>query len=171
MKQNDPRRTDALEPLIHALRDELQHYGEMLALLDQQQSSAIDRHADQMLQSTGAIQSHSSVLQAARKHREKCQRALACSLGVLESSTFVELFPQLPDSHRPLVQSLVEENNSLLTIVQQRARQNHLLLSRSVEVMQQFLGVLMPACGAPVYDERGERQTALPSTPLYEAMG
>jgi flagellar biosynthesis/type III secretory pathway chaperone len=81
------------------------------------------------------------------------------------------LFPQLPDSHRPLVQSLVEENNSLLTIVQQRARQNHLLLSRSVEVMQQFLGVLMPACGAPVYDERGERQAALPTTSLYEAVG
>lgn len=171
MNPTHPGLTDALEPLIQALREELQHYGEMLALLDQQQSFAIDRQAEQMLQCTSIIQNHSSVLQTARQQRGQCQRSLAGSLGVPETSTFGELLPLLPPDYRPLLQSLVEENNSLLTIVQQRARQNHLLLSRSVEVMQRFLGVLMPACGAPVYDERGERQSALPTTPFYEAVG
>ena len=33
----------------------------------------------------------------------------------------------------------MRENNELLVRVQQRARQNHLLLSRSVEMMQRFI--------------------------------
>ena len=52
---------------------------------------------------------------------------------------FAEIIPQLPEAYRPLIESLVDENNSLLQRVQQRARQNHLVLSRSVELMQDFL--------------------------------
>ena len=37
------------------------------------------------------------------------------------------------------VQALVEENNELLIRVQQRARQNHLLLSHAVELMQHLI--------------------------------
>src|SRR6266496_3249901 len=39
----------AIEKLIAALRAELTHYGEMLALLDQQQESAIHRLADEKI--------------------------------------------------------------------------------------------------------------------------
>lgn len=163
---------EALEPLIQTLREELQHYGEMLALLDQQQESAIHRMADEMLACTGAIQNQAAVIQEARKAREKFQRNLACELCILETSTFIEIIPLLPADYRPLVQTLVEENNMLLTRVQQRARQNHLVLSRSVELMQQFMGLLFPACESRVYDERGGRLThALPAPPLYDAVG
>jgi len=61
-----------------------------------------------------------------------------------EDITFASLVPQLPPDYRPLVGALVEENNHLLVRVQQRARQNHLLLSRSLEMMQSFLNTLMP---------------------------
>lgn len=47
--------TEPLDKLIAVLREELQHYGEMLALLEQQQASAIDRAADAMLVATTAI--------------------------------------------------------------------------------------------------------------------
>ena len=163
---------EALESLIHTLREELQHYGEMLALLDQQQESAIHRMADEMLACTGAIQNQAAVIQHARKAREKTQRTLACELCVMETSTFAEIIPLLPPDYRPLVQTLVQENNALLTRVQQRARQNHLVLSRSVELMQQFMGLLFPTCETRVYDERGGRLAhALPTPPLYEAVG
>ncbi len=54
------------------------------------------------------------------------------------------LIPLLPADYRPLVQALVDENNELLVRVRQRARQNHLLLSRSVELMQGLLNTLLP---------------------------
>ena len=163
---------DTLENLIAALREELQHYGEMLALLDQQQESAINRLADEMFAATSAIQSQAAVLQATRRAREQCLRTQARELCVSETSTFVEVIPLLPADYRPLVQSLVDENNSLLQRVQQRARQNHLVLSRSVDLMQRFLGQIFPARETQVYNEHGSRQShALPSPPLYEAVG
>ena len=164
--------TEPLDKLIAVLREELQHYGEMLALLDQQQASAIDRAADAMLVATTAIQNQALVMQGVRRDREKCQRDLARDLTIIETATFVEIIGLLPPAYRPLVQSLVDENNSLLVRVQQRARQNHLVLSRSVELMQQFLGMLLPARETQVYNGQGNREShALPTPPLYEAVG
>ena len=164
--------TESIEKLVGALREELQHYGEMLALLEQQQQHAIHRAADEMLVATTAIQNQAQVMQAARSDREKCQRDLARDLAILESSTFVEIFGLLPAAYKPLVESLVDENNSLLQQVQRKARQNHLLLSRSVELMQQFLGTILPARETQVYNGHGSREVhALPAPPLYEAVG
>ena len=164
--------TDALEKLVADLRTELTQYGEMLALLDQQQESAINRMTDDMVAATTAIQNQGAILQTVRRQRESSQRALACSLAITETSTFVELIPLLPTAYQPLVRSLVEENNGLLTRIQQRARQNHLVLSRSVDLMQKFLGLLFPTRETQVYNEHGSRQShSLPTPPLYEAVG
>ena len=164
--------TDTLEKLIAALREELTQYGEILALLDHQQESAIHRLTDEMFAATTAIQNQAKVIQLGRRDREQCQRALARALGVAETSTFVELIPLLPQAYQPLLQSLVDENNALLQRVQERARQNHLLLSRSVELMQRFLGMLFPARETQVYNEHGTRELhSLPPPPLYEAVG
>jgi FlgN protein len=141
-------------------------------LLDQQQESAINRVADEMLAATTAIQTQAHVIQAARRVREQFQRDLARELVTIESATFVEIIPLLPAAYRPLVQSLVAENNSLLQRVQQRAKQNHLVLSRSVELMQQFLGTLMPARETQVYNGQGNRERHIVNAaPLYEAVG
>jgi flagellar biosynthesis/type III secretory pathway chaperone len=164
--------TEPLENLIGGLREELTQYGEMLALLEQQQESAIHRKTDEMYAATLAIQNQATVMQTVRQSREQRQRVLARELQIVETSTFVELIPLAPASHRPLLQSLVDENNRLLQQVQHRARQNHLVLSRSVELMQQFLGTLFPARETQVYNEHGSKQLhTLPSPPLYEAIG
>lgn len=161
-----------LEKLIQALREELAHYGEMLALLDRQQETTISRMTDEMYAATAAIQGQSRVIQESRARREGVQRELARELAVVETSTFVELVPLLPAEYRPLVESLVGENNDLLRQVQHRARQNHLLLSRSVELMQQFINTLVPARSAPSYTDRGARTApAVAPPPLYEAVG
>jgi FlgN protein len=160
-----------LEKLIQALRDELTHYGEMLALLDRQQETTIQRLTDEMFAATVAIQNQATVMQTSRSNRESLQRELSRELCVMESSTFVELVPLLPPNYRPLVETLVGENNDLLRKIQQRARQNHLLLSRSVEVMEQFINTLLPARSTQVYTERGARLSSAVSPPLYEAVG
>ena len=149
-----------LENLIRALRDELTHYGEMLVLLDRQQETTIQRLTDEMFAATVAIQNQSRIIQASRGNRESVQRELSRELCVAESSTFVELVPLLPLNYRPLIETLVGENNDLLRKIQQRARQNHLLLSRSAELMEQFINTLLPARSPQVCTERGERHSS-----------
>ena len=70
------------------------------------------------------------------------------------------------------MKALVDENNELLVRVQQRARQNHLLLSRSVELMQGLLNSLLPGRETRVYNGQGGMDThSAPPRLLYEAVG
>jgi chromosome segregation ATPase len=162
----------SLEPLIAALREELKQYGEMLALLEQQQELVVRRAADDLFHSIARIQAQMAVLREARAAREERRRALARALGQLETAEFNQLVPLLPADYQPLVRALVTENNRLLQRVQQCAHQNHLLLSRSLELMQSFIGALLPVRDVPVYDGEGRRAAPAPSGPaLLEAVG
>ncbi len=164
--------TDALQRLIEALRAELQQYGEMLALLDQQQEQTVARAADDLLHTVAQIQEQGSVMQGARRQREACRAAVARALGLGEETAFAELIPLLPAQFRPLLQALVEENNDLLRRVRQRARQNHFLLSRSLELMQSLLGSLIPGTRPLTYGHAGILTApTLPSRTLYDAVG
>jgi flagellar biosynthesis/type III secretory pathway chaperone len=164
--------TDPLSQLIEALREELQQYGEMLALLDQQQQQVCARVADELLGTVALIQEQGTVVQGARRQREECRVAVARALGRREETTFAELIPLLPAALRPLVHALVEENNDLLRRVQQRARQNHLLLSRSVELMQNVIGALLPPARPLTYGHGGMMEKpALPARALFDAVG
>src|ERR1039458_926779 len=117
--------TDSIEPLIAALREEMQHYGEMLALLDQQQEQVKARSAGEIFQSISLIQAQAAAIQGARQHREKCRGATALACRQPENAPFTDLIPILPSDYRPLLRALVDENNHLLRRVRQRARQNH----------------------------------------------
>ena len=161
-----------LRTLIEALRDELQQYGEMLARLDTQQESIMHRASDELLQTVAQIEEHGLVLQTSRRRREACQQETSLTLALPMIATFQEIIPRLPEDYRPLVGALVQENNELLVRVQQRARQNHLLLFRTLELMQKFINTLLPPTGSPVYDASGQgRGCGLPIRPMYEAIG
>ncbi|MDB6129061.1 MAG: hypothetical protein JWM04_168, partial [Verrucomicrobiales bacterium] len=69
-------------------------------------------------------------------------------------------------------EALVKENNQLLQRVQQKAKQNHLLLSRSIELMQQFMATLFPGRETVTYRDTGRTQVySLPTKSYYEAVG
>ncbi len=164
--------TDALQRLIEALRDELQQYGEMLALLDQQQEQVCTRVTDELLPTVAHIHEQGTVVQGARRQREECRAAVARALGRRDEAAFSDLIPLLPAPFRPLVQALVDENNDLLRRVQHRARQNHVLLSRSVELMQSVIGSLVPQTRPLTYGHGGTMAApAMPSRVLYDAVG
>ncbi len=164
--------TDSLKNLIAALREELQSYGELLALLDRQQDLVMSRAAEELFQSIGAIQQQAALLEQMRAHRDDCRRQVAERLQLPAATAFGILIPLLPADYQPLVQALVQENNELLVRVQQRARQNHLLLSRSLELMQQLLNTLIPGRDGGLYNGTGiSRCRPLPTSALYEAIG
>ncbi len=164
--------TEFLNNLIESLREELKQYGEMLALLDQQQEMVVLRQTQDLLQTVAAINAQSGTIRAARLEREQYQRHLARHLGLPEAAGFAALVPVLPPDYRPLVSALVQENNSLLARVQQRARQNHLLLTRALELMQRLICSLFPANGTTTYnDTGGVLMPGLAPQSLYDAVG
>jgi len=162
---------ELLQNLIESLREELKEYGEMLALLEQQQQLVSHRQTQDLLQCVGSINLQAEAIAAARREREQRQREVARELNLDADASFIEVMPRLPSPFQMLVKALVQENNQLLLRIQQRARQNHLMLTRIVELMQRFLGSLFP--GNPTtYDNAGQLlATAMPSHSVYDAIG
>lgn len=164
--------SEFLQGFITALREELQHYGEMLALLDQEQELVMRRATDDLLLCVAAVDAQGRAIQAARAHREHCRRAVARHLNLPPDAAFAELIPCLPADYQPLLQALVQENNVLLVRVRQRAQQNHVLLARSVELMQRLVSSLCPANEPLVYNGHGTLLAPAPAgRVLYEAIG
>jgi flagellar biosynthesis/type III secretory pathway chaperone len=161
-----------LQNLIAALREELHEYGEMLARLDEQQELVMRREADGILQSVATIQDQGVVIQRARQIREDRQNELAQKVGLTAPAEFSQMLPRMPEDYRPLVDALVQENNALLMRIQQRARQNHMLLRQSLDLMQRFLSTLFPSHEPRVYNGGGQ-MFARPAAgvSMYEAVG
>jgi flagellar biosynthesis/type III secretory pathway chaperone len=158
--------------LVTALRQELEHYGEMLALLERQQQQIGARCADAVYQSINPIKLQGHAIQKARGHREECRAQLAQSLQQARELTFAKLIPLLPADCQPLLGALVKENNELLGRVRQRTRQNHLHLSRSIELMQALINSLVPTREPRVYNDRGSMKARRPVQRfIYEAVG
>lgn len=163
---------ELIQNLIEALREELKQYGEMLALLETQQHLVIHRQTEDLLRNVTDVNAQVEAIQAARREREQQQRHVARHLALADDAGFAEITPRLPAVYQPLVQALVEENNELLTRVQQRVRQNHLLLSRAVELMQRFIGTLCPGSAPATYNETGRTLSVVqPPHLLYNAVG
>jgi hypothetical protein len=141
-----------LQNVIQALRNELHQYGEMLALLEQQQHVAQHSGAEEVLRSISHINHQSASIQLARERRKSAQRQLAAALQQPENAKFSTLIPLLPNSYQPMVSALVQENNELLIRVRERAQANQLLLRRALELMQRFITTLTledPPADAP----------------------
>ena len=163
--------TEFLEKLINALREELQQYGEMLARLDDQQELVMRRAAAAVLASVPQVQSQSAVLTQAREARFAATKAVCATLRLPGETSFKELLPRIPADYRPLLEALIHENNELLHRIHQRARQNHVLLSRTVESMQQVINSLGIHRPTAVYDDSGTVFSPAPSRPaMYEAV-
>lgn len=163
---------ELLSNLIEALREELKQYGEMLALLDHQQQLVMRRQVAELPDNVNSVNSQAGVIAAARQEREQRRRHIARALEIAETSGFSILIPLLPADYRPLVDALVRENNELLVRVQQRARQNHLMLSHCVELMQQLINSIFPNVSPTTYDGSGHvPMPSVPPQPLYQAVG
>jgi flagellar biosynthesis/type III secretory pathway chaperone len=163
---------DSLKNLVEALREELKQYGEMLVLLDHQQEQVMHRQTTNLLQSVADINRHADVIRVCRHEREQHQRHVARLVNMEETAGFIEVIPLLPSDYRPLISALVQENNELMVRIKQRARQNHLLLNRVVELMQRLVVSISPAAAPSTYTEAGTvLGGGMPKHSLLEAIG
>lgn len=162
---------DSAQELVAALRDELRQYGALKGLLEQQQTFIVERRTQDLLQAIDAVNAQAIAVESARHARECCRRTLATGLGLPEEAAFTALLPHLSVAGRTMVQALMDENNLLLGRIQQRARQNQMLLRRALELMQQFMERLFPSVGVTGYDGTGRRMEPAPALRrLYEAV-
>ncbi len=163
---------ERLDSFIESLREELKHYGEMLALLDQQQQLVVLRQGPELLQSVAAVDAQAAAVQEARRERDHRRGQLAHALGLDETTGLKALLARLPSDYQPLVQALAQENQELLIRVRQRARQNHLLLSRTVELMQRLINTFSPNPVSATYTANGAARIRAHSQPtFYENLG
>ena len=163
---------DLLHNLIEALREELKQYGEMLAVLEQQQETVVQRQVNDLLQNVAQVNAQADVIAAVRHEREQHQRNVARQLGLDEAAAFNVIIPRLAADYQPLVEALVQENNELLIRVHHRTRQNHLLLSHAVELMGQLIQAIFPNGSPKTYDKSGRLPVNnLPQYSLYESVG
>lgn len=162
----------SVDILVDSLRHELQQYGEALALLEEQQELIVQRAAGGVMNSVAAVQTQAHQLLVAREQRASLQKELAHELRLAEDATLADLILRLPPQYQPLVQSLLEENNQLLFKVRQRAKQNHVLLNRSLELMQSLIRSLLPAGAGVVYTAGGDLATPVfDREPNFQAIG
>ena len=105
---------EELNNLITALREELTQYGEVLALMQEQQELIINRAANELLINLNTVNSQMEQVALARQQRELARQQLVASLGGTEETTFRQMTEMLPPEVQPLVDALVQEINQIL---------------------------------------------------------
>jgi hypothetical protein len=131
--------TRPLQQLIDALRQELQHHGELLARLDEIPVACPDLENSDAAR---AVERQTESLLATQRERERLQLQLAWAAEQPDACSFEELIPVLPPAYRPLLTALVQENESLRRRVGDRLRESLSWLDRACEVSGRTLGVI-----------------------------
>jgi flagellar biosynthesis/type III secretory pathway chaperone len=160
------------EQVADCLRDEVQEYGDMLRLFEEQQECVFNRDPGRLLQLIEVTKDASQRAEDARRRREQCVSTFAAGMGHTAESTLRSLLPSIDDEARPLLQALIDEVNRLIHRVRRVTRQNHLLLSRTVQLHQGLLRQFYPGAFTSTYSALG-RLSMAPAAPLpaYRATG
>ncbi len=143
----------ALSPhdqITEALRSELQEYGGLLNLFDEQQDAILNRKADAITEIEPAIEAQLAILRTRRSRRESLVAAL------VPDATLFQTILHFPQPMRPLVEALATEVNRLIAKVRRRAQQNQMLLARTIEVTQELCEKLQPGTVTRTYSPSGK---------------
>jgi hypothetical protein len=132
------RTRNTTHAFVAALRDELQHYGGALALLDGDRLSSTEEADD----FPHAFDSHSESVKDARAVRLTTQRALALQLKLPELAPFRQIAVRIEANYRPLVVALVEENFHLLLRLRHRGHHEHVRLQRALAGLERVIEII-----------------------------
>ena len=164
----------AWETIATCLRDELQEYGGLLGLFEEQQGALYRRDASAVLATVSAIEEQARLATKKRLQRERLVREFAVAQGRPGDVTLRQLLPCFPAEVRPMLEALIDEVNRLVHRARRGVRQNALLLQRAVEMHQEALRILRPDAFTKTYSPHGQVSVAaaLHATPTaLQAVG
>ena len=144
------------EFITECLRNELQEYGALLALFEEQQANLLRRDADQVAALALSIEEQARATHSSRQRREQCVHAFAVRCGCPTDTSLRQMLPHFPADVQPLLSALIDEINHLIHRIRRDARQNQMLLARTVEAHEEAMRTLMPgAFKSRTYSQRG----------------
>jgi len=158
------------DPLVELLREEVQEYGGLYNLLDRQQNEIFNRDPDLVMKINIEVEVHMKQMDTLRQKRESMVREMAIRCQCDQEWTLRELLPGFPVFVRPLLEALIDEVNSMVRRTRQKARQNYLLLSRTMEIAHEALRRSEPSNYSKTYSRKGQVGVSgdLPTT--YKAL-
>lgn len=164
---------DEWEPLVETLRSELQECGGLYNLLCRQQDSIIERKSDDVLVVNDEIETQAEAVGELRRRREEIVDQLGARVEIERRGRIRDLVPHFPEVAQPLIDALIRDINHIVRRTRQKARQNHLLLSRAMEITEQMLRVLQPESFTRTYERSGKvKRGRLPvAANRYHAVG
>lgn len=149
------------ESIAQSLRDELQEYGGLLNLFEEQQVALFRRDSAGVLASVSLIEQQAQAAASKRQKREQLVRDFARSQGRPPISTLRSLLSCFPREVRPMLEALIDEVNRLVHRARRHARQNSILLQKAIEMHQEALRVLRPESFTKTYSARGQVSVAV----------
>ena len=141
--------------LIEALRNEMQEYGGLLSLFNDQQTAILGRKPDEVMAMQQEITRQVDAINECRKLREETARSIAEAVGAKPDSPVRTLIESCAEAVRPLLHALIDEVNQLILKARRRGQQNQMLLARSIEITQQILQRLNPEAVTKTYSRGG----------------
>ncbi|OHE71602.1 MAG: hypothetical protein A2007_05950 [Verrucomicrobia bacterium GWC2_42_7] len=142
------------ETLVDTLRIEVQEYGALLNLIQDQQKFIMSRDTESLVIMTEQIDEQTIRSRSICERREQLVNDLARSVGLKEKTILSDLLDYFPEKIQALLQAFVEEIQTLFEKTQYKARQNHMLLSRAYEVTEQLIRMLRPTL-SKTYNKNG----------------
>lgn len=142
-------------PLVELLRSELAAYGGLLALFERQQALLWSREVQAVSEASLEIEALATESVRHREARERWVTQFAMEHSRSPDSSLRQLLPLFPADQRALLDALILEVNHLIHRVRRRARQNHSLLARAVELHREAVATLHPAARPRTYVASG----------------
>lgn len=151
------------EPIVAALRAELQEYGGLLSLFAEQQDNLRHRDADAALALAEIVESQAEETTVARIRRELLVSTFATYHRQPAGSSLRDLLPFFPSDVQPLLSALIDEINHLAHRVRRDARQNAHLLARAIEFQQETLRIIRPEAFKSTFSTFNRLRAAIPA--------
>ncbi|MBT5168822.1 MAG: hypothetical protein HOI15_04495 [Opitutales bacterium] len=144
------------DPLVDLLREEVQEYGGLYNLLDRQQNEIFNREPELVMQTNEDIELHMREMNVLRERREDQVKYMADSCSCDDSLSLTKMLLCFPEFIRPMLKALIDEVNGMVNRTRRKARQNYLLLSRTMEITQEALRMAEPDNFSKTYSRKGQ---------------
>ena len=133
-----------IEELTSILRREVGEYGELLAVLVEQQEKIMDRDATALLKINQKMEVQMEINEGLLIERHRLIALMVDEPGGGSDPTLSQLIDSFPDAVQPMFHSFAEEINNLISRARRKMKQNQVLLSRLSEVADELVNPLSP---------------------------